>query len=320
MLPGILVSALAITVLVYQIDLRATWEALVQIKLWRVAAALFVLFVAFVVRTLGWRVLLQGQTPFSESFSAIGIGYLFNQVLPFRLGEVARTLVLSMRTRLSFWEVFPTVVVERIFDLGFLALLLFSTLPFVVGAEWAVTAAVIAAVLVVVGFAVLYGMVFNPGWVQGVYAWIAGRLPRVRSFGEEKIDLFLRGLSVLRKPRRFFAVFGWIGLTWILSLLWNSIVLAGFYPGATLLEVGFIVGLAAVGVAAPSTPGNLGVYEAAIWSAFLALSADPAQGLAFALATHGMYILMVVILGVGGLLYTRISLRLVYNQARTRQT
>jgi uncharacterized protein (TIRG00374 family) len=265
-------------------------------------------------------VLLRGQAPFSESFSAIGIGYLFNQVLPFRLGEVARTLVLGMRMPISFWEAFPTVVVERIFDLGFLAMVLFGTIPFVVGAEWAILAAVISAVIVVIGFGVLYGMVLNPGWVQGIYGWIARRWPRVRSFGEEKIDLFLRGLSVLRKPRRFAAVFGWIGLTWVLTVVWNSIVLESFYPEASLLEVGFIVGIAAIGVAAPSTPGNLGVYEAAIWSAFLALSADPAQGLAFALATHGLYILMVILLGVVGLLYTRISVRSIYQQARNRQT
>ncbi len=55
-------------------------------------------------------------------------------------------------------------------------------------------------------------------------------------------------------------------------------MLENFYPSFSVLELGFIVGIAAVGVAAPSTPGNLGVYEAAIWSAFLALSADPRRG------------------------------------------
>lgn len=320
MLPGILVSAAAVTIMMLQIDLQATLDALLQVSLWRVAAAVVVLTIAFAARTLGWRVLLRGQAPFRESFSAIGIGYLFNQILPFRLGEVARTLALGMRTKVSFWEAFPTVVVERIFDLGFLALVLFSTIPFVVGVDWALTAAIIAAVIVVVGFGLLYAIVLNPGWVQGLFGWFAGRWPRLQSFGQEKIDLVLRGLSVIRRPRRFLAVFGWIGLTWVLSLVWNMIIMADFYPEASLLEAAFIVGIAAVGVAAPSTPGNLGVYEAAIWSAFLALSADPAQGLAFALATHGIYILLVIVLGVGGLLYTRISLREIYQQARRRQT
>lgn len=320
MLPGLLVSAAAVAVLVWQIDFQKTWTALASIPWWRVVLAFGVLLVAFVARSLAWRITLGGQASLDDTFTATGIGYLLNQVLPFRLGEVARTIALSLRTPVSFWEAFPTVVIERIFDLGFLALFLFITLPFAVGASWAGTAAIIAAVLVVAGFAVLYGMAYNPGWVQGVYGWISGRWPKVKAFGEEKIDLFLRGLAVLRDPRRFLLVLFWIGVTWGLTLLWNSIILVVFYPQPTVLEAAFVVAVAAVGVAAPSTPGNLGVYEAAIWSAFLALNANPEQGLAFALATHGMYILLVIVLGAIGLMRTGISLKEIYSLSKERQT
>jgi uncharacterized membrane protein YbhN (UPF0104 family) len=156
--------------------------------------------------------------------------------------------------------------------------------------------------------------------VQGLYVRLADRWPKIKDFGEEKIDLLLRGLSVLRSPTRFLSVLGLIGLNWVFTLVWNGFVLFSFYPSPSLLEIGFIVGIAAVGVAAPSTPGNLGVYEAAIWSAFLALSADPAKGLAFALVTHGLYILMIILLGVTGLMRTGISLREIYKSARNRQT
>jgi uncharacterized protein (TIRG00374 family) len=212
------------------------------------------------------------------------------------------------------------VVIERIFDLGFLALFLLITLPFAVGASWAGTAAIVAGALVVIGFAVLYAMAYNPGWVQGVYGWFSSRWPKVKTFGEEKIDLFLRGLAVLRDPKRFLLVLFWIGVTWGLTLLWNSIILVVFYPQPTVLEAAFVVAVAAVGVAAPSTPGNLGVYEAAIWSAFLALNADPEKGLAFGLATHGMYIALVMVLGAVGLLRTGISLKEIYTLSKDRQT
>jgi uncharacterized protein (TIRG00374 family) len=320
MLPGIIVSAACVAVLVWQIDLQATAQAFWQVKLWRLGAALVVLVLAFISRSMAWRALMQDQASLPETFSAMGIGYLLNQILPFRLGEVARSLVIALRTPLSFWEAFPTVVVERIFDLAFLALVLLSTLPFVAGVSWAGTAVVFSIALVVAGFGVLYAIVLNPGKVQGLYARVSDRWPKFKNFGEEKIDLFLRGLSVIRKPGRFLAVLGWIGLTWALSLTWNGIMLGSFYPSFSLLELGFIVGIAAVGVAAPSTPGNLGVYEAAIWSAFLALSADPAQGLAYALATHGLYILVIILIGVAGLLRTGISLREIYHSARNRQT
>ena len=319
MLPGILVSAACVAVLIWKIDLQATIEALKAVEFIRLAAAGGVLLVTLFVRSMAWRVLMLEQVSPAESFSAMGIGYLFNQILPFRLGEVARSLVIGLRTPLSFWEAFPTVVVERIFDLGFLALLLVGTLPFVAGVDWAGTAAVVSAGLVVVGFVVLYLIVLNPGRVQGIYARLSDRWPKAKNFGEEKIDLFLRGLSVLRAPKRFFYVLGLMGLTWVLSLTWNRILLVNFYDSPSILELSFIVATAAVGVAAPSTPGNLGVYEAAIFSAFIALSADPEQGLAFALATHGLFILLVIVLGVVALLWTGISLREIYSLAKNRQ-
>jgi len=319
MLPGIVISIIAVAILLSQVDLAATSAAFQKVRLDRILIALCVLVLAFVTRAAAWRVLLQEKVSLSLAFSAEIIGYLLNMILPFRLGEVGRALVLGIRTPLSFWETFPTVVVERIFDMGFMAGLLLGTLPFVVGADWAITAAIVAAGLFVLGFGVLYAIVFNPGLVQRLFGWIAGRWPRLQSVGQEKIDLLLRGLAVLRDPKRFLLVFVWIGVTWVLSVTWNTIILTTFYPDPSLIEAGFVVGVTALGVAAPSTQGNLGVYEAAVVSAFVALSADPANGLAHGLVTHGLYLLTVFILGFIALTREGISLKEIYSMAVNRQ-
>ena len=318
MLPGIMVSGIAIAILLSQIDLGQTVEEFQKVKFSRMIIATIILVMAFVTRAIGWRVLLQEKVSLKLAFSAETIGYLLNTVLPFRLGEFGRALVLGIRSPLSFWEAFPTVVVERIFDLGFMAGLLLGTLPFVVGADWAITAAVVAAVMFVMGFAVLYLMVLNPDRVRSLFATLVGRWPRLKAFGGEKIDLFLSGLAVLRNPKRFLLVFFWIAVTWLLSVAWNTIVLTTFYLDPSFVEAGFVVGVTALGVAAPSTQGNLGVYEAAIVSAFVALSADPANGLAHGLVTHGVYLLVVVVLGFVSLAREKISIREVYSLAQNR--
>ncbi|MEJ2756983.1 MAG: lysylphosphatidylglycerol synthase transmembrane domain-containing protein [Anaerolineales bacterium] len=320
LIPGIVVSLAAIIILLVQIDLQTTWQAFQAIKIGPVLLAVVALVVAFITRATSWRVLLQEQVSLKSAFSAEVIGYLLNTVLPFRLGEVGRAMALGLRSPLTFWEIFPTILIERIFDLGFLAAFLFSTLPFVVGADWATTAAFVALGLVIAGFTVLFLMVRHPEWVQNIFGWITNRWPSVKEFGEDKIDQFIRGLAVLRSPARFLKVFFWLGLTWGLSVLWNTIILRTFYPNPTLLEACFIVGLAALGVAAPSTQGNLGVYEAAIVSAFIALSADPANGLAFALVTHGVYLLIIFLLGFYGLAQSGISLKEIYTLAQNRPT
>lgn len=319
MLPGIVVSLVTVVILASQIDLGDTVEALRNVRFGRLALAAFFLVLAFMARGMAWRTLLQEQAGYKEVISSEVIGYFLNTILPFRLGEFGRALALGMRSSLSFWEIFPTLVVERIFDLAILAGLLLTTLPFVVGAQWATTAALVAAGLVVAGFAVLYTVVLKPEWAHTIYQKLTRPWPRLQEFGQEKIDLVLQGLAPLRNPGRFLLVLFWMLVTWGLSVLWNSIVLEPFYPNQSVLAVVVVVGFAALGVAAPSTQGNLGVYEAAVVSAFLALKADTANGLAYALASHALYLLLIILMGVVALSVQRISLREISQLARSRR-
>jgi len=79
-----------------------------------------------------------------------------NNLLPFRLGEVGRAFLLSRKAGLGFWQVLSTIVIERILDLSMAVGLLFSTLPFVVGATWAREAAFLVGGMVILGLVVLY--------------------------------------------------------------------------------------------------------------------------------------------------------------------
>jgi uncharacterized membrane protein YbhN (UPF0104 family) len=108
-----------------------------------------------VVRAFAWRTLLQDKATIGQVFISLNEGYLLNNVLPFRLGEVGRAYLLGRKAGLDFWFVLSTVVLERALDLLLAAGLLLSTLPFVVGASWARQAAVAAGGLVVLGLAVL---------------------------------------------------------------------------------------------------------------------------------------------------------------------
>lgn len=319
MLPGILVSVVTVVVLVSQINLAETGAALANVRLGRLGLAAVVLVLAFCARAIAWRTQLQEQAKYREVLSSELIGYFLNTVLPFRLGEFGRALALGMRSEMTFWEIFPTLVVERIFDLAILAGLLLTSLPFVVGAQWATAVAQVAVVLVVAGFAVLYTFVLKPEWARSILEKLTGQWPKVQTFVQEKLELVLQGLASLRNPGRFLRVLFWMLVTWGLSISWNFLLLGEFYPNPSLLVVVVVVGFASLGVAAPSTQGNLGVYEAAVVSAFLALNADTADGLAYALASHALYLLLIIIMGIIALSVQRISLREISQMARSRR-
>ena len=75
-----------------------------------------------------------GPPTYSDVFWTIGEGYLLNNFLPFRLGELRRAFLLSRKSGMQFMEILPTIVIERV-DLGFNAAIFLAALPFVVGAK-----------------------------------------------------------------------------------------------------------------------------------------------------------------------------------------
>ena len=57
-------------------------------------------------------------------FGALSVGYLFNALLPFRIGELIRSLIVARRLRISFLYTFVSIVIERAIDVLILGLLI----------------------------------------------------------------------------------------------------------------------------------------------------------------------------------------------------
>ena len=70
------------------------------------------------IRGVVWRTLLQERASYSQTFFSVTEGYLLNNFLPFRLGEVGRAYLLSQKAKLDFWSVFSTIFIERALDLA----------------------------------------------------------------------------------------------------------------------------------------------------------------------------------------------------------
>src|SRR5262249_59679685 len=100
-----------------------------------------------------------GSRP-SHLFNALMIGYMGNNVLPLRAGEVVRALVVSRRGQ-RFWTVLATIVVERVLDglaVGLIVAALFVAVPIPASLRWPAVIFLAAdlaamAVLVVIAFA-----------------------------------------------------------------------------------------------------------------------------------------------------------------------
>jgi hypothetical protein len=97
---------------------------------------------------------------------------------------------------------------------------------------------------------------------------------------------FFSGLEALTDARRFLLTILLMALNWGIALLQFFVLLRAFFPGAQLLWAAFVLGVMSLGIAAPSSPGAIGVMEIAIVGALSAFKIDPSTSLAAALTAH----------------------------------
>jgi hypothetical protein len=318
MLPGLVITAVAVLALIYLVDFDQMKQALALADYRVLPLVLLFFFGTLVSRSMAWRTVLMERARFRDCFLTLNQGYLLNNVLPFRLGELGRALLMGGRVSISFWQALSSIVVERVFDLGIAAGLLLATLPFVVGADWARSAAMVSLVIVVIGFAMLFVMARRPELFTRLVERITSPLPKLSHWLKDKLASFLEGLSALKNAPRFLTVAFWMLLTWFFNVAWYYILMRSFLPQATWLWAVFSIGVASVGVAIPSSPAYIGVFEGVIVGAMSLFGVDPAISLAYAVVGHVTYFVITGIIGIIGFWQQGESLGEVYNQLLRR--
>lgn len=314
MLPGLLVSALALAVLYFFIDIEELKASFAQAEFGWVPVAAVVFLGTVAARAKAWRTLLEERASYKDAFFVLNQGYLLNNVLPFRLGELGRALLLGERSGLSFWQVLSTVVVERIFDVAVAVGLVLAALPLLVGVAWARSALFIAGGLVVVGFVMLFLLAANPTPFVRLLKRLSKPWPRLQAWLAQKADAFLMGFAALKSGRRFLRVAFWMALAWAFNLAWYYVLMHAFFDAPQWIWAVVTIGLGSMGVALPSSPGYIGVLEGAVVAGLSLFGIDPSLALAYALASHVLYFVMTGVLGAIGFAQQGQSLGRAYRQ------
>lgn len=316
---GILISLVCLGILAYFTDWEQFWRALQLADYGLIGLAIGLSLVWLVVRGLVWRSLLQERASFWLVFRAVNQGYLLNNLLPFRLGELGRAFLLSRKANMRLFFVLSTIVLERTFDLLMAIVLLFSTLPFVVGVEWAQQASLGVALFVFVMLGSLYLIARNPRLMLRPFDFFQKRFPLLERFGHGSLEAFLQGLGTLTDWRRFLLVSSLILLNWGVGILQYHLYIRAFFPQAQVLWSVFGLGVISLGLAAPSSPGSVGVAEMAAVGALSAFGLNPSTALAFAVTAHLVQVLLTGSIGALTLAQDGESLLDLYRQTRMVQ-
>jgi uncharacterized protein (TIRG00374 family) len=293
---GFGISIVALVLVFRSVDVAAAWETLKGADpAW---VGLLVVFISadVLLRAVRWKVLLApvASVPFGTTLASLLVGYLANNILPARLGEIVRSVDLGERTGLSRSTILGTIVVERVVDT-------------VVVVGIASIAILVLSVRGIVASAVLVGLAVSALLVLGIAAGIAAhRLP-----GAERVGAYLHrwprvrlvlvrlreGLAIAKDART-------MGGAVALSVAsWSCTVLA-FAAAAQAVGVQPTIGQAALlaagtnlATAIPAAPGYVGTFELAAVTIAASVGIAREDALAFAILLHVTTLLLTSIGG-----------------------
>jgi glycosyltransferase 2 family protein len=319
-LPGVLVSLIFIIVLSQAVDWNSAALAFSTANWLFVGVHALFYFASVGSRAVASRILLEERPTLRDSFLVMMQGYLLNNVLPLRLGELGRAYLLGRKTGTGMFNTLPAVMIERFYDLAFAALILIATLPFVLGdADWAQPVALTTLSVVAVGLLSLH---LVARFRTPLKAWIDSlghRIPLVERLILPRLDAFLDGLAVLTNIRRFALSLFWMMLAWILGAGYMWLMLLAFLPQGTLVQSTFAFGASSFAGAIPSAPSALGVFEGAIVGALSILNVDSGVALAFAVMHHVAHIVYSGIIGFYAFTRDKIGVMELYDQLVNRK-
>lgn len=288
---GIAISVAALAILLQSVDVADALDVLRQADLAIVLLMVVSVVLDVAARGARWRALLASirRLAYLRVIGYTFVGYLANNVLPARLGELVRSHALGEGEGMSRTTVLGTVVVERILDT-------------VIVVGLAAGSVVILDVTGIVATGVVLGAVFVGILVVGlVVANLSHRLPgaeRVSAAAERFpriLDLARRlreGLAVVSRPGTVAAALGFSALAWMFSIL--TFVLGGRALGIELspVEGALLSSGVALATIVPSGPGYLGTFELTAVGIATQVGVDADAAFAMALLVHAMILLV----------------------------
>jgi hypothetical protein len=302
---GIGVSVFFLLLLAYNIDLNETVSSLTGANYLFAIPAVGLYFLAVYFRSIRWRFLLSplATVKVSRLYSVVVIGYMANNLMPARLGELVRSYYLARRENVSGSSALATIAIERAYDgvtlLAFGAisapvLLLMGSFQ-ATSEAYRTTAIALAAgaiALFLTALAVLTLATF-PWFLRLVELMLRLVPPVVRPRAQNLAKNFVSGLKVLASPRKHLTVFLLSLPVWLLEgsmylLISYSFGIDAYFESfwTLLLAVMLLTATSNLASALPTSVGGIGPFELATQQTLVVLGVGASVGAVYAGFLH----------------------------------
>lgn len=312
---GIVISAVCLFLALRGIDWAAVYGALREAHyIYIIPNALLVLFSMW-LRAIRWRLMtnsIKQGIGLHSLFASTLIGFMVNNVLPLRLGEIARPFSLSRKEDISRSAAFATIVVERIFDalsLFMISGMLVAFAPVLINDNPTLTKlAYVAIVAHIIALVFLILMRVKTELALKITRVFTSVLPeRFQVKVLEVVEKFVEGLGVFKDWRSLALIFFWSMVIWAVLGFSNYFIFLAFDLHAPAYHIPWfapyvVLVLVSLGVMLPSSPGFVGPFQFFTIQALKLFGVPASIGLSFSLVLHiGNYLPVTLV----GLYYLR---------------
>lgn len=310
---GLAVSIFFIIWLFRGVDLARVGEILRDADYTWILLGLPVYFTGVWLRALRWQYLLSPVKALSarKLFSYTVLGFMANNVLPLRAGELVRAYLLGEKEGISKTSILATILVERVLDaltLLFFALAVSFLVPL---PDWLRTGVTMAGLVFLGLLALSLAAAFLSGFTLAVTGVLVRVLPGPwRPRVQDVVRLFLEGLASLRQGNvlgrvALISLLVWLAETGLFFLVGYGFRLPPLPFHAFLLAMS----AANLGISIPSSQGGIGPFEFIASRTLGLFQVDPSLATAYAIGVHAALLVPITILGLFYLWREHLSLR-----------
>ena len=270
--------------------LAEVWHRIVEADWWLLGLIGVIFTIQQILRSHRQMRIVRSTLPehkFSTSFYILCISFFFINILPLRMGEIMRPVLLLDKEDMPMGSGLAVVFVERIIDL--ISAMVMAVLVIALADIPILEGSAIADIrsrsiwLLPLLFAGLFVPIFATGFFRSLInqTWMPEKVLGL-------INPFLHQLDTLRTTKQLSWVLLETVVIWIISTAMYGLAAEAFgISGIGFLEGMGILAFTMIGMAAPSAPGFAGTYEASYVGGLVFFgSTDAGANFATALCFH----------------------------------
>ncbi len=296
-------------------------EAITQVD-WRILFFYFLLLALIqLVRIVRWGILLKplGEISFVRLFSVGSVGIMALMLLPLRLGEFARPILISEPGKIRISAALGTIVAERVVDSLAMASLLASIMYFLPEKMNMEINLRFWSLVILAGcvFALLFLVVAYKNRTAALTLVRKISKPFPKKFSEKLTsfaDSFISGLQALPNLKLLLVFLLLTTAYWLLAGFGMYYMFTAFSElnHLGLLEAFAVLSVLCVGLMIPAGPGMVGNFHYFVTlglSLFLTNQMAGSAGMAYAIVVHAMQLLQQLVFGLPFLFSGHLSFR-----------